>query len=98
MRYLYFALFAQLTLFSCKKSTNSDNSPAEKGNMLISFSQYDPANQHKVVIEFTYDQDQQLAQIRAQRHDTTGSELFMDTSRMIFTGGGPTTPPFDRSV
>ena len=61
--------------------------------MLISVSQYDPANQHKVVIEFTYDQDQQLAQIRAQRHDTTGSELFMDTSRMIFTGGGPTTPP-----
>ena len=94
MRYLYFSLFALLSLFSCKKSTNSDNSPAEKGNMLISVSRYVPDSRYKTTIAFTYDQDEQVAQIRRQHHDTlTDGTQFIDTSLMIFTGGGPSTPP-----
>jgi hypothetical protein len=94
MRYLYFLLIALLSLFSCKKTTNSDNSPAEKGNMLISVSRYVPDSRYKTTIAFTYDQDEQVAQIRRQHHDTlTDGTQFIDTSLMIFTGGGPSTPP-----
>lgn len=90
-----FLIFILLTVFfSCKKSTVTDTAPNHKNDLVASFSEFMRGfpNQHTVV-DFDYDQNQQLASIHLHKYDTSGGIPYMDSSLITFTVADQSTAP-----
>jgi hypothetical protein len=91
MKYSYLILLSLALLFSCNKSGTTNNS---NSSLLVSVTEYQPGSiSTKTVRNFSYDQNQQLGAVHTHTYDTSGAQVYLDSSLITYPSSSATTPP-----
>jgi hypothetical protein len=91
MKHLYLILLSLPLYFSCNKSGSTNNS---NSSLLVSVTEYQPgAISTKTVRNFSYDQNQQLGAVHTHTYDTSGAQVYLDSSLITYPSSSATTPP-----